>query len=352
MAVYLITSVSLSISGWLIYLGLLRSRGSAPQRKVFLYVLVIGSLLLPFSFWPHLTQQAPAGLAPPTVKWPRAVTQGELQQFCRCEKPNLSHRIHYQTNATYNLLLNHKHWLTYGVMGAVGFTLLFFMLQVAYLYRLVRQATQQPITIAGQPCTLLTPHRPLGIGAFWLGQPYLIWQEGLSGLTTAEREAIYRHEWSHLQQRNTLEKGALRLLQCLWWFNPVLYLLRRELDLLSEMIADEAGQQALPSHKVYAQLLLRLQALRADPRLSPFTGSQLKRRIQALLQPQVAPPRRLYLATGLSLVLQGTLASPLAQHVERTLAEVAAYEAVYQQAPSLQEAIYCQDCETICTPEP
>ncbi len=352
MLTYLLISAGLSVVGWLVYILLLRNFGSPWQRKRYLYVLVLASLALPLcvdfglipQFKPSPRVEALAPVEP--------MNHGELQQFCRCENPEMGHRFHYRTNATYNWLLLHKQWMGYGILGAMGLALLFFLVQIGYLYYLVWKGTQSEKVIGEKKVYLLTPHRPHAIGAFWLGRPFVIWSTELDQMAEEERLAILKHELSHLEQGNTLEKAALRLIQCLWFFNPVLYRLFHELELISELIADRAGQEAMPSLKAYAQLLLKVQQQGMTPLVSGLSGSILRQRVEALLNPaEDYGSRRYYGSLFLVMMLQVMLVTPLTAEVTAAIARLQDYEKVYHQAPEAEDVIFCTDCESICTPE-
>jgi len=350
MITYLFTSILLSLLGAAIYWAV-RGYASPIQRKRLIYTLLAGSLLLPL-FSVHT--QPPILKPTPHIRplhFGARVDHSNVQQYCRCESPDYSHWIEYRANAHYNFLLEYKHWVGYGIAIAIGAVLLLLGVQLLYLRHLVNRSQSLPHTYRNESFILLKPHRPIGIGAFWLGKSYIVWEEPLSGLTTEEREAIFAHELSHLKQQNTLEKACFRLLQCLWFANPVFYFLRKELDLLSEFIADQAGSNSLGGVKAYAALLIKLKTLQASPAVSPLTGSVLRLRIEQLVQPAPIKPAYAWLALPIILSLQMLIVTPLKAQVSTTLKDLETYEEIYEHAPSQPEVIYCPDCETVCTPE-
>ena len=351
---YLITSSLLLIPAWLMYRLLVRGRTSSLQQKAFVYLTIGGSLLLP-----ALGTQSVLPLPAPNATIPAQgfglrIEASHLQQYCRCESPNYAHRVQYQANAWYNLLFKHKLWLNVAIFAAMGFSLLRLVFQLFYLYRLVNQSQKKQIVVAGKAvCLLLTPKK-LGIGAFWLGKPYVIWQEELSSLTEVEREAVFRHELSHLHQKNTLEKGVLSLIQCLWFFHPLFYFFRKELALLSEFIADEKAAPLLPSPQAYARLLLRIKEYQHLPMVDGLHQQSLRLRIEHLLSTPSSPRTSvIWLLSMLGLgMLQLALVGPLSAHVNQQVIELQTYEKIYHKVPTrTNQAVYCTDCETICTPE-
>jgi hypothetical protein len=350
MITYLLTSILLSCVGLALYWSLIRHRATLRQQRYALHVVIIGSLLLPLLVPSHIRPDLPAVTSVAPLHFGAALNPTRLKQYCRCESPDYTHRIRYRANASYNFLLAHTQWLGYGTLLAVGLVFLLLVLEIGYLFRLVGRTRHQDLYLDGHRCTLLMPARPLGIGAFWLGRSYIIWQEPLTQLSEAERQAIYRHELSHLRQGNTVEKALLRLVQCLWWMNPAFYLLRKELDLLSEFIADRCASQRLGGIKPYANLLLKVKLLQAPPATSALTGSLLRRRIEQLVQPRRERPRLGWLGVGFLVLGQFSLVSPLTAQVDQTLGQLRTYEEIYHHAPTSPEVLYCPDCESVCLP--
>ncbi|MCB0838813.1 MAG: M56 family metallopeptidase [Bacteroidetes bacterium] len=349
---FIITSFVLSLTGWLVYMFLVRRKASAQQRKGFIYVTLVGSLLLPLTVHnsPPILKPTPY-VAP--LQFGQDIEHHHLQQYCRCQTPNYSHRITYRANAFYNLMLSHKHWLSRGIGGAIALFLFHFICQLLYLQHLVSRSDKERREMAGIPFFLLKTPYNHSVGAFQLRKRYVIWQEEMKQLSDLEIEAILRHELSHLQQFNTFEKAVLRIIQCFWFFSPVFYFFKKELDLISECIADETGSEVMGNRKAYAQLLVKLKSLQSIPLVQPFTGSILRKRIDHLLRkPHTHNRKMVYVGLVVLGALQLTLVSPLSAQIEQTMYELETYEEIYHKVnPDKSEAVYCQDCETVCVPE-
>ncbi|MFK7926440.1 MAG: M56 family metallopeptidase [Bacteroidia bacterium] len=346
---YLFTSALLVLIGWGLYVSLVRNKASLRERKWFIYLSIFSSLALPLSVTPlpelaESVQTAPIAFG--------SIDEAHLQQYCRCERPNYSHRIQYRANAFYSFVFANKAWINRAFGLAVGFVLLFLLLQLHFLYRLVRSAKQEKRSLNGIDFYLLSPKRTLGVGAFQLRHRYIIWQQEMEALSQSEQEAIFRHELSHLRQHNTFEKAALRLVQCLWFFHPVFYYFRKELELLSECIADQAGSQAMPHPRRYAELLLKLKSQQFDSLVQYFGGGILKSRIQILLnEPRPLKGIAIVVFVGLASI-QLWLINPLSAQIAETLYELETYEEIYHKVPPKTEAaVYCTDCNTVCQPE-
>ncbi len=348
---FLITSSILLLMGWLCYHLWVRKSTNFRQRKLFLYLIVATSLSLPWAIhqWggpilrpnPHTPALSPS----------KAVPFGELSRYCQCEEPNLSHRISYRANSSVNFILAHKYQLGLIIGGAMLLTLLAFGLKMAYLFYLVSYSKRETKQLGTRTFTLLTPQKPRGIGAFWLGRSYILWEEPSIDLQEDQRRAILEHEWSHLSQGHTGEKVILNLIQCFWFFHPCFYLVKKELDLLGELIADQAASKTLEPRS-YARLLLELQTMTSSPSPSSgLTGSLLKHRIEALVTTPDSASSSSKWWLPITLCLQILLAGPVMFAVDHSLNQLAFYEEAYHQAPEAEEVIFCQDCETVCVPE-
>ena len=94
------------------------------------------------------------------------------------------------------------------------------------------------------------------------------------------RDMIITHEMAHISLRHSLDVLAVDLALCLWWFNPALWLLRRELQSLHEYQADEAVLNRGIDAKTYQMLLIkRAVGYRLHSVANCLNHSNLKNRI-------------------------------------------------------------------------
>jgi hypothetical protein len=352
---WLITSILLSWAGLTVYLMLVRRRGSAWHRKWFLYAVIAASLVLPALLRPVSDEPIvlPQEFAVVAFGQKWHGTDMHLKHFCKCEQPNLSHRIRYRTHHWYNILLDYKHAILGVVFTAMILVLISLIFQYRYLFLLKKNGRLSSRSIQEGEIFILRPNKRIGAGAFQLmGKPYIIWQPEMDQLEANQVNGILSHEYSHLRQYNTLERAVLKLLQCVWLLNPAFYFFQNELDLISELIADEAGSKAMNSRKAYAQLLLSLKVGQRAHLVSGFkTGGRLATRIRFLLK---KPGKTHWIVAILALcVVFGVdvMSAPrLNAQVDTTLRELATYEEICREYPTEEEVIYCQDCETVCKP--
>ena len=101
-----------------------------------------------------------------------------------------------------------------------------------------------------------------------------------------ENPAIFTHEMMHVQCRHSLDLLLLLPVQILFWWNPLVWIMREELRLLHEYEADEGVIQKGIDATQYQLLLVRKAV--GEHRFSLASGFQhakLKNRIAMMLKP-------------------------------------------------------------------
>ncbi|MEO1448527.1 MAG: hypothetical protein AAFV07_03310, partial [Bacteroidota bacterium] len=131
------------------------------------------------------------------------------------------------------------------------------------------------------------------------------------------------------------------------------YFIQPELERLAEFQADEAGASSLGDRKAYAHLLLNFKRQTSVALAKHFGESQLKKRIKRLVAPPVQQPIRWSGILLLPLLgLQIGVAHPVHQRIDQQLQNWKGYQKAQPHlSESRPQVIYCQDCETVCTPE-
>ncbi len=95
---------------------------------------------------------------------------------------------------------------------------------------------------------------------------------------------ILRHETAHNRQKHGWDIILYQVWVAMWWFNPLIYLARRELRLIHELQADEfATQDAAPQS--YLRLLTAQTLGSKTALLTPFQASFIKTRARYLIKP-------------------------------------------------------------------
>lgn len=113
---------------------------------------------------------------------------------------------------------------------------------------------------------------------------YIFWNNRMNA-TTAEGQQMLQHEMVHVQEKHSMDKLFLEIVTALCWINPFFHLIKRELSLIHEFIADK---KAVVNGNVgdYAQTILQmaLQSTRPFSMTNNFSQHPVKRRILMLTQ--------------------------------------------------------------------
>lgn len=84
---------------------------------------------------------------------------------------------------------------------------------------------------------------------------YIFIERGSYKKALVEKEVLC-HELAHVRQRHSLDILFLEMLLVFFWFNPLLYLYRKDLRLIHECLADDAVLDKYPDIPAYQCLLL------------------------------------------------------------------------------------------------
>lgn len=94
------------------------------------------------------------------------------------------------------------------------------------------------------------------------------------GRTEAERAHIARHEYQHVKNHDVLQKNIVQLLVCVYWWFPLVYLLRAEFNILMELRVDGqvVHQMADEEYVAYMRTLVSV-AKRMQQRPAPLADT-------------------------------------------------------------------------------
>ncbi len=195
----------------------------------------------------------------------------------------------------------------YAVVSISAVMLLLVMIRIARIYHLKKQyRTQQVADI-----TIVTTDLPEAPFSFFRN---LFWREDISLEEEAGRQ-IMRHEMAHIRQRHSWDRVFLQTVKAVCWFNPIFYLIEKEITLIHEYIADE---QAIASKdgRAFAAMLLRSQvsSFSYSPGQAIFYSS-IKKRLHMLTNNQKT--KYSYTRRLLALPLLGCIAFAIGLNVQK-----------------------------------
>ncbi|WP_456441940.1 M56 family metallopeptidase [Psychroserpens sp.] len=96
-------------------------------------------------------------------------------------------------------------------------------------------------------------------------------------------EEVILHEQTHAKQKHSLDVLVLELLQIVFWFNPLIYLLKKDIKLNHEFLADHAVLKNGIQPSTYQQLLLAFSSSASEPQLAnAINYSSIKKRFTVM----------------------------------------------------------------------
>lgn len=173
---------------------------------------------------------------------------------------------------------------------------------------------QAPLLGARPPRLLVLPGSasPLLSAA---GRACLLWPERLEEQLSPEGvRAVLAHELAHLARRDHWISWLILAAGCVWWWHPLFYLIRRQLNRWAELACDARVIAALPDdRRSYAEALLDVcqrQSASAAPPALGVAGRRrdLERRLTMILCDNV--PSRLSLRMGVGIAFLGLIVLP------------------------------------------
>ncbi|RZL16017.1 MAG: hypothetical protein EOO62_02475 [Hymenobacter sp.] len=183
---------------------------------------------------------------------------------------------------SWGMVLLASYWL--GVVWQAGRT----VRSLGWLYCLSRR---HPRTRLGQGwlVQLPEPSRP----AFSFGR-YVFLSPAHAQLSPTEYAQLVQHEQVHGAQYHSLDLLLAEVFSWFFWFNGLVFYLRRELRTVHEYLADAAVTRPAGSRVAYGHLLLKLATGPLPTSLvHPFSTRQVARRILMLTLPPSSPMKKL-----------------------------------------------------------
>ena len=123
----------------------------------------------------------------------------------------------------------------------------------------------------------------------------LFWKNSIEIKSDLGRQ-ILKHEMVHIEQKHSWDKIFVEIITSLFWFNPFFYLIKKEINLIHEYLADKKALKNSDT-KAFAQMLLASHfSGKQLPATSPFLSSNLKKRLTMLKKskPKFSYARRLF----------------------------------------------------------
>lgn len=134
---------------------------------------------------------------------------------------------------------------------------------------------------------------------------YIFWHEAIDLRSDAGKKML-EHELTHVQQKHSIDKVLIQVVLVAGWFNPFFWLLKKEMEMIHEFIADNKSVQNGDSASLARLLLTAAYPQQHFLLTTPFFFSPIKRRLQMITinkNPRFSYLRRLVILPLLAIVV-------------------------------------------------
>lgn len=231
------------------------------------------------------------------IKWGHAVVSSEPQVF------QFLNVVAYNNSQIEEKIIRKNFQWDWNVFSSSVYLLVSGILLISMIYalfRIYRLLKTHDCKSVGDVYLILTKAKGTPFSFF----RYIFWNEEIDISSEAGKQ-ILQHELTHVQQIHSFDKLLMQLVLIAGWFNPFFWLMKRELNLIHEFIADK---KAVSNGDVatLAQMLLTAAYPRQQYMLTSPFFSPIKRRLQMLANhkdPRFSYVRRLVVLPLLAMVV-------------------------------------------------
>ena len=241
----------------------LRNKIFHQYNRFYLLASVVLSLLLPIikiNFWESSVEAKPA-----VIKVLQAVSEGDI----------------YLDNIIVSNQAANNNWTAADWASTAYFIVALVMLLVLFqtlfvIYRLLKKYPRQQIGDISLVSTdaKSTPFSFLN---------YIFWNNNIDTESAAGKQ-IFKHEVAHIQEKHTYDKLFMNIVLSVFWCNPVFWLLRRELNMIHEFIADKKAVEDSDTASFAAMILQAAYPQHQFSLANNFFYSPIKRRLTMLMK--------------------------------------------------------------------
>lgn len=187
-------------------------------------------------------------------------------------------------------------WNGYATAGYLLVSTVFFLLLFRGLVRLAHIIRNHPVQqveniqfintdVSGTPFSFLR---------------FIFWNRSID-IESQRGKQILKHELVHVREWHTADKLFLQMVLIFAWCNPVFWIIRNELKMIHEFIADKKAVEDRDASELAAMILQAAYPKQFNHLINPFFQQSIKRRLRMLTQ--IQNPRANYLSRILMLPL-------------------------------------------------
>ena len=182
----------------------------------------------------------------------------------------------------------------------IGVVLLLGLMVVSFV-RLYQLLKTYPCRNVGDMYLILTQAKGAPFSFF----RYNFWHNSIDLHSDAGKQML-EHELTHVKEKHSIDKVLIQLVLVVGWFNPFFWLLKKEMEMIHEFIADKKAVQNGDSASLAQMLLTAAYPQHYYAMTNPFFFSPIKRRLQMITNnknPRFTYLRRLVILPLLAIVL-------------------------------------------------
>jgi len=244
---------------YLLYLGLFRNLSFFQTNRIYLLIAAILGFIIPAIQIPFWENHA-----------------AEIMLFQITEIP-----VHLSKDSNTNVTNPEFSWLISLVFIAyLAGMILYFSRLVSTIIKVSSLIKKHGVDQCSDVKTVQLNSGP----AIFVFLSYVFINKNKMNITSNEFQQVIEHEKSHIFQRHTLDNIVMELIIIVCWFNPILRLIKKELNSTHEFYADQRVTQNTQDLDSYSRLILRLSSNKEEhiPLTHQFSMYNIKRRITML----------------------------------------------------------------------
>lgn len=193
--------------------------------------------------------------------------------------------------------LSMDQWITIGYGFVSAFVFITFILALIKIYSIIRSHTVMEIDDIK---FVNTEER----NAPFSFLNYVFWHKQID-LKSSAGEHIFEHELVHVREKHSVDKLFLQIVLIVFWCNPFFWLIRRELKMIHEFIADKKSVGHSAAHAFAKMILHAAYPQHYSELTNQFFNPSIKRRLAMLTKNN--NPRISYISRVLALPLMALL---------------------------------------------
>lgn len=174
----------------------------------------------------------------------------------------------------------------------------------------------EPMSGIGRPTRLIVTESTAEPGIIGIFRPVMFLPTGIpERLTDSELAAVIAHELCHIRRRDNLMAAVHMLVEALFWFHPIVFWIGARLIDERERACDEEVLTSGSDPRIYAKGILKVCEFYLEAPLAcvaGVTGSNLKKRIEAIMIQRIAQKLAMGKKLLLAMVAAAAIFGPVA----------------------------------------